>query len=46
MQLKSKIVYTGFLIIFFLLAMFQITHNIGKEPVKIWDEASSAQYAL
>ncbi|MCF8327173.1 MAG: glycosyltransferase family 39 protein [Bacteroidales bacterium] len=44
--MKNKTVYLALLIIFFLLALFQNTHNIGKEPVKIWDEASSAQNAI
>lgn len=34
------------IILFFLLAVFQIVHNISKEPVKIWDESSSAQIAI
>lgn len=44
--MKSKTAYSALLVIFFLLALFQNTHNIGEEQVKIWDEASSAQNAI
>ncbi len=31
---------------FFFLAVFQVVHNMHDEPVKIWDEASSARMAI
>lgn len=42
-KFNYKKIATSFLIVVFLmLAIFQVVHNIGKEQIKIWDESSSA----